>query len=548
MSSSHFQPKPQVYLQKISSEPLHQVDKESAEQPQTDAASNSLPSDNPSEIPLQQGQSSLISQAENDGDSGLSVAGWEAAERSTAELARRAQEGVRRGVLAPEAGTSDSNESLIPPRILVVGAAGWGKSTLINNMFGNILTVASAGGAPVTSDFQEFGPLPNAPVRLVDSRGLERHAHSRQLEAILRFVRARSRMPLPDRVHAAWLVVGERWQQADAQLLQSLRDFIPVVVVVSKCDLSERSDIDPRTGLPAKIALRDEIIKQFDDVDVVFCADPRKRARDWEPPTCPKGHSKDYFTVNNRARTWRCEFDVNGRGRMCGQSARADDRLVGYANLSRVTLWKLPVEFMPAFVHAQRANRALKDARAVAIIRAGVLTMTGIAATPIPFPDLPLLLAAEGYMATRLFLLYNVPADFASVTLFSSINAAVIGSMGIAAKIVAKVLKATGAGLPVGVAVDVIVATAAGTVVGVAIARVSSKWMVLTADEHQNDIENFRIMLLDAVKGVEAVSLVQAIVRLIVFKDERPLANLIQSDVNFNSMDSAHSSESRRLE
>lgn len=544
MPPSHFQPGPQVYPQKLLSENSNRELPEQSlpipSHPHTTASSHTT-----SEPPLEEAQPQLPCSSETNDASFSTVTGWGVGERSTAELARLAQESVRRGVMS-DPGTPGSDETIIPPRILVVGAAGWGKSTLINNMFGDILATTSAGGAPVTPDFGEFGPVPNAPVRLVDSRGLERHAHSYQLKTILRFVRARIRMPVADRVHAVWLVVGERWQPADAQLLQSLRVFVPVVVVVSKCDLPERSEIDPSSGLPAKIVLRDEIVRQFDDVDVVFCADPRKRMRDWEPPTCEKGHSRDFFTVNNRQRTWRCEFRDGARGRMCGQSGRADDRLVGYANLSRVTLWKLPPELMPAFVHAQRANRALKDTRAVAIIRAGVLTMTGIAATPIPFPDLPLLLAAEGYMATRLFLLYNVPANFANVTLFSSINAAVIGSLGVAAKIVAKLLKATGAGLPIGVAVDVIVATAVGTIIGIAIARVSSKWMVLTTEEHQNDVESFRIMLLDAIKGIEAIPLVQAVLRLIVFKDDRALSNLIHSDVNVSPSDSMRYPESPR--
>lgn len=540
MPLSNFQPRPQVYPQKLlpeySNRELSENRIPDPVRPQTDSSSSVVP-----EVSLDEEQAPLSDREVVNGTLPTGTE-WGVGERSTAELARRAQEGVRRGVITPDTRTSSSDEVMIPPRILVVGAAGWGKSTLINNMFGDIVTPVSAGGTPVTPDFQEFGPKPNTPVRLVDSRGLERHTHSEQLRAILRFVRARARMPVADRVHALWLVVGERWQQADAQLLQSLRVILPVVVVISKCDLPERSEIDPRSGLPAKIALRDEIVKQFDDVDVVFCADPRKRSRDWEPPTCGKGHARDYFMVNNRTRTWRCEFRVDGRGRVCGESGHAEDRLIGYVNLSKITLWKLPMEVMPAFVHAQRANRALKDSRAVAIIHAGVLAMTGIAATPIPFPDLPLLMAAEVYMATRLFLLYNVPAEFASVALFSAVNAAVIGSMGIVAKILAKVLKASGAGLPVGVAVDVIVSAVAGTTMGIAIAKVSSKWMVLTAEENQGDVESFRIMLLDAVKGIEAPALVKAIVRLIVFKDDRALTNLIHSDVNVN----VNSTESTR--
>lgn len=457
------------------------------------------------------------------------IPGWIGSAPSTAELARRAREGIQRGIDITDGESGDSDNTLIAPRILVLGPAGWGKSTIINNMFGDHLTTAIAGGAPVTSDFVEFGPAPNAPVRLVDSRGLERHSRDSQIDFIIHFVRTRDTLPLSDRVHAAWFVVGERWQPADTRLLRALRTMIQVIVVISKCDLPERNNIDERSGLPAKITLRDEVVKQFDDIDVIFCADPRKRATDWEPLKCKNGHPKDFFTVNNRNRIWTCEYDV-GEGRLCGQQGQADDKLVGYAKLSQVTLYKLPPKVMPAFVHAQRANRELKDMRAVPIIRTGVLAMMGVAATPLPFPDLPVLLAVEGYMSIQLFLLYNVPADFANVALFSSINAAVIGSMGIAAKVIAKLLKASGAGVPLGIAVDVIVATVAGTIIGIGIAKVCSNWMFFNADEH-HDFESFHSMLLDAIASINVGMLVQAIFRLLVFKDDSAITDVIRSDI-----------------
>lgn len=455
--------------------------------------------------------------------------GWAGNKESTAALARQAREGVQRGIALGGGDVTDSDDAILPPRILVVGAAGWGKSTLVNNMFGDILSKTAAGGIPVTKTFREFGPCPNAPVCLVDTPGLERCKGGAQNEAVIRFVRTRARMPLTERVHAVWFIAAERWQPADAQLLQALRSIVPVIVVITKCDLPERSDVDERTGLPAKISLRDEIIKQFDDVDVVFCADPRKRTTDWEPSTCSRSHSKDFFAIDNRKRSWACEFDI-GDGTLCGLRGVAEDNLCGYTNLSQVTVWKLPLEFMPAFVRAQRTNCALKDMRAVAIIRAGALAMTGIAATPLPLPDLPLLLAAEGYMATRLFLLYNVPADFANVALFSSINATVIGSLGIGAKIIAKLLKITGAGLPIGVAIDVIVSATAGVIIGIAIAKVCSNWMVATAERDRDDFHSFQTMMLDTVAGLDITTLATATIRLVVFKDDRALTDLIKCD------------------
>lgn len=423
------------------------------------------------------------------------------------------------------------------PRILVVGPSGVGKSTLINNMFGIDTAAVRAGGRPLTSTFQEHGPTTGAPVRLIDSRGVERaHSPSVQLDEIISYVQSQRAdgQPLEDYVHVAWYLPAARWEAGDARYVRALRRHIPVIIVVSKCDSEARNEIDPRSGIAARFMLRDAVVRDFDDIDVVFCGDQRRRSHSWEPATCPRGHPRTSFEeVNNRKRTWYCGY-ISGDGTLaCPERGGAPgfNALFGYVSLSEVTMDKLPNAVLAAFTHAQRVNAALKNAEAVVIIRTGVLAMTGVATTPIPFSDMPFLLAAEGYMAVRLFALYNVPAAFGDVAFFTAVNTVIVGALGAGAKLVAGFLKTSGAGLPVGVVVDAVVAATAGTAVGIAIAQVSSMWLTASVEMKRGGMKRFRSLVVEAVKAIKVHELLRAMFQLLVFCDEGAVSDLIRVNV-----------------
>jgi uncharacterized protein (DUF697 family)/GTPase SAR1 family protein len=119
--------------------------------------------------------------------------------------------------------------------ILIAGATGVGKTTLINAIFGE--KVGKTGvGAPVTQAVTWYEP-PHLPVRLCDTRGLEMKDYAETLSAIEREIDRAGRRP-EDTIHIAWLCISEqsaRVQPGEQELAQLChRRKIPVVVVVTK--------------------------------------------------------------------------------------------------------------------------------------------------------------------------------------------------------------------------------------------------------------------------------------------------------------------------
>ena len=121
--------------------------------------------------------------------------------------------------------------------IVLSGGSGVGKSTLLNAIFGR--DRAETGiGRPMTAAAKWYEE-PGFPVRLLDTRGLERGHFSRtigELEAALQQGRTQSRAQ--DQLHILWLCIdgtGSRIQDSDQQLAAMAKRLeLPAIVVVTK--------------------------------------------------------------------------------------------------------------------------------------------------------------------------------------------------------------------------------------------------------------------------------------------------------------------------
>lgn len=228
-------------------------------------------------------------------------------------------------------GVDDSLEAA--PTILLLGPTGAGKSSLINAAFGlkgPSRAPTRAGGAPCTDTFRVYGGSSDMPACLIDSRGLERADAAAQRAAALRYVhRCNSSTQVGSHIALTWYIVGDRWETADADVIRALRDVaVPVVVVVSRCDMSARLQKDASTGRRAMDMLADVIQQDFPSLPIVFCGnistDTGSKIGFVPPDACDNGHAGDeWFVVDRATAQWRCDYPQPD-GDVCGLSGECE--------------------------------------------------------------------------------------------------------------------------------------------------------------------------------------------------------------------------------
>lgn len=123
--------------------------------------------------------------------------------------------------------------------ILLIGATGVGKSTLLNAVFGD--DVAKAGvGEPMTQELKKY-QIPSKGLTLWDTKGIEAKDYQGTLEQLKTDIQAaidealNSDNPELNLPHVAWLCIKEtssRVEERDIELLELMRDNrIPTIVV-----------------------------------------------------------------------------------------------------------------------------------------------------------------------------------------------------------------------------------------------------------------------------------------------------------------------------
>eukprot|EP00923_Selenidium_pygospionis_P010346 GHVN01017983.1.p1 GENE.GHVN01017983.1~~GHVN01017983.1.p1 ORF type:complete len:362 (+),score=43.08 GHVN01017983.1:212-1297(+) len=131
--------------------------------------------------------------------------------------------------------------------ILVSGKTGTGKSTLINQVFGD--DVAKTGvGTPVTQKVEEF-KWPEKSLTLLDSKGLEAEAYQETLNDLKEVIDKRGKSKNAwDQIAVAWVCVsyeGKRFEDCDKSLVELLiANRIHVVIVVTQTTLDPEDFIN----------------------------------------------------------------------------------------------------------------------------------------------------------------------------------------------------------------------------------------------------------------------------------------------------------------
>ena len=121
--------------------------------------------------------------------------------------------------------------------VLIIGKTGVGKSTLINTIFGS--EVAKTGsGSPITQQIHEYKI--NDDFSIFDSKGLEVADYARIKGELEKFLRERSTQEVNNQIHIAWLCIAEssrRIEEADKEIWQILKQHnIPSMIAITKAE------------------------------------------------------------------------------------------------------------------------------------------------------------------------------------------------------------------------------------------------------------------------------------------------------------------------
>ncbi|GHV50186.1 GTPase [Synergistales bacterium] len=132
-------------------------------------------------------------------------------------------------------------EEIPKANIIITGKTGVGKSTLINQIFGEALSKVGTG-RPVTQDVTQY-TKPNIPVSIYDTIGLEldKERQEQTKSDMSRIISDKFNNPDPvDLVHAIWYCVNagsSRFEDFEADFIRYFRSKfeIPFFVILTQC-------------------------------------------------------------------------------------------------------------------------------------------------------------------------------------------------------------------------------------------------------------------------------------------------------------------------
>lgn len=120
--------------------------------------------------------------------------------------------------------------------ILIVGKTGYGKSTLINTIFGEKLA-QSGTGKPITQEIKCYTSTKQPDLAIYDSRGLELNAPD-TITNIKQFLSSNHSKDPNEQIHIVWFCIAEparRLENAEIELFKAIKQHkFPLVAVITK--------------------------------------------------------------------------------------------------------------------------------------------------------------------------------------------------------------------------------------------------------------------------------------------------------------------------
>ena len=272
--------------------------------------------------------------------------------------------------------------------VLIVGKTGAGKSTLINAVFGD--KVAETGsGNPITQDINNgdtflYKPSEikvNSNFSIYDTKGLEMKDFDATYADIANFLENNSKKRADEQMHIVWFCIaepGRRIEEGEKRLFELLQQKnYTILTVITKATQD-----------------KDENNEKFSD----------------------KVKSELCINDNSLQRVMALEIeDDDGNIKS----------LKGIDSLIKKTYDALPGASKQAFAREQKYNKDVKYEAALDIINKYSVAAGAIAATPIPFSDIALLLPTQIAMISHITYNYGFEASAENIAKLATSFAAV---------------------------------------------------------------------------------------------------------------------------
>lgn len=275
--------------------------------------------------------------------------------------------------------------------VIIFGATGVGKSSLVNAVFGEKI-VASRSGSPVTKSLEKIS-IPRKGLVLWDTKGIESQDYKGTIAQLKRNINEEfdNLSNIDDVPHLGWLCIdatGSRIEPRDIELIGILKERkIPILVVFTK-DLYEDSDEFIEVA-------KKEIDRHYGDYV-----------------------SDNYVRVNSVVRNIRgTPIPVTGLDNLVDLSFKClpEGKRGAKQALKKAQMVRLEVRL-----------QAMKDG-ARNIVHAASVAAGAVGASPIPGSDAPLIAAVQSGM------IYKINSEFELDTSTSTSTSVITGILGVTA-------------------------------------------------------------------------------------------------------------------